>query len=256
MEFRPCIDIHNGKVKQIIGSSLSDTGDYAKENFVADRGSEYYAQLYRSHNLPGGHVILLNGRDSQYYEDTKREALKALRTYHGGLMVGGGITDENALEFLEAGASHVIVTSFVFSGGKINMDNLGKISDAVGKEHLCLDLSCKWHEDAYYVVTDRWQKITTVRFDEALFNEMSQYCDEFLVHAADVEGKSAGIDEHVLAILGKIPHTVTYAGGISSYEDIERIRIAGDGRVNFTIGSKLDIFGGSLSIEEVQKCIR
>lgn len=254
MEFRPCIDIHNGKVKQIVGSSLRDTDDYAKENFVSQNGAAYYAGLYKDYNLKGGHVILLNAKESPYYEATRSEALSALSAYRGGLMAGGGITDENAAEFLDAGASHVIVTSFVFRDGRINMDNLKKLAKTVGREKVVLDLSCKFVDGKYRVVTDRWQKITDEAIDTEIFDRLSGYCDEFLVHAVDTEGKAAGIDEIIIDILSRISHTVTYAGGISSYEDIARLKQIGSNRVNFTVGSKLDLFGGELSIGEILRC--
>ena len=122
MEFRPCIDIHNGKVKQIVGSSLRDAGDQASENFVSGQDAPFYARMYQSRGIRGGHIILLNAKDSPYYEETKNQALAALRAYPGGLQVGGGITDANASEFLEAGASAVIVTSFVFRDGRIDYE--------------------------------------------------------------------------------------------------------------------------------------
>lgn len=256
MEFRPCIDIHNGKVKQIVGSSLSDTNDFAKENFVSKKGSDYYAKLYKENNLPGGHVIILNKKDSPYYEATRQEAVKALKTYPGGLMIGGGVTDENAAEYINSGASHVVVTSFVFKDGLIHIDNLEKLVKAVGKEKIVLDLSCKLIDGCYRVVTDRWQKVTKETVREQLFEDLAQYCDEFLVHAVDSEGKSAGIDEKLIEILAQINHTITYAGGISSYDDIRRLDEIGKGRVNFTVGSRLDIFGGELSMGEIIKCIR
>lgn len=256
MEFRPCIDIHNGKVKQIVGSTLSDTNDFAKENFVSQKGAEYYANLYKANNLCGGHVIILNGKDSPYYEATRREAMKALSTFPQGLMIGGGINDTNAGEYIEAGASHVIVTSFVFKDGLINMDNLKKLESAVGKEKIVLDLSCKKVGGEYKVVTDRWQNITKEELRPQLFESLAKHCDEFLVHAVDSEGKSAGIDEKLIENLSKIDHTITYAGGVSSYEDIRRLDMIGKGRVNFTVGSRLDIFGGKLSIGEIVKCIR
>lgn len=256
MEFRPCIDIHNGKVKQIVGSSLSDTNDFAKENFVSKKGSDYYAKLYKENNLPGGHVIILNKKDSPYYEATRQEALKALKAYPGGLMIGGGVTDENAAEYINSGASHVVVTSFVFKDGLIHIDNLEKLVKAVGKEKIVLDLSCKLIDGCYRVVTDRWQKVTKETVREQLFEDLAQYCDEFLVHAVDSEGKSAGIDEKLIEILAQINHTITYAGGISSYDDIRRLDEIGKGRVNFTVGSRLDIFGGELSMGEIIKCIR
>lgn len=256
MEFRPCIDIHNGKVKQIVGSSLSDTNDFAKENFVSKKGSDYYAKLYKENNLPGGHVIILNKKDSPYYEATRQEAVKALKTYPGGLMIGGGVTDENAAEYINSGASHVVVTSFVFKDGLIHIDNLEKLVKAVGKEKIVLDLSCKLIDGCYRVVTDRWQKVTKEAVREQLFEDLAQYCDEFLVHAVDSEGKSAGIDEKLIEKLAQINHTITYAGGVSSYDDIRRLDEIGKGRVNFTVGSRLDIFGGELSMGEIIKCIR
>lgn len=256
MEFRPCIDIHNGKVKQIVGSTLRDEGDYAKENFVASKDADYYADVYKQYGLRGGHVILLNAKDSPYYEATKQQALLALKTFPNGLMIGGGITDENAAEFIDAGASHVIVTSFVFKDGIINMENLKRLVASVGKERVVLDLSCRSKDGTYYVVTDRWQKFTDVELSPELFDELSEYCDEFLVHAVDTEGKSAGIDEKVLACLSKINHTITYAGGISSYDDIIRLRDMSESKVHFTVGSKLELFGGSLTIEGILECIQ
>lgn len=256
MQFRPCIDIHNGKVKQIVGSTLSDKGDVAKENFVATFDSDYYANIYKDNNLTGGHVILLNAKDSPYYEATKAQAMLALRTYPGGLMVGGGINDINAQEFLDAGASHVIVTSYVFSDGRINIQNLEKLVAAVGREHVVLDLSCRKKGDEYYVVTDRWQKFTDEVMSKELFDRLSEYCDEFLVHAVDTEGKSSGIDAKVLAVLADINHTITYAGGISSIDDIKKIQEIGNGCVNFTVGSKLDLFGGDISLKGILECIQ
>ena len=160
MEFRPCIDIHNGSVKQIVGSSLSDLGDYARENFVSGQDAAFYAKLYSQYGIKGGHVILLNKEGSPYYEETKKQALMALAVYPGGLQVGGGITDENAKLYLDSGASHVIVTSFVFCNGKIDYDRLQRLVHVTGKEHLVLDLSCKKTENGYYIMTDRWQKQT------------------------------------------------------------------------------------------------
>ena len=119
MKFRPCIDIHNGKVKQIVGGSLTDVQDQASENFVSEQDASFYAELYKKAGIKGGHVILLNGHDSPYYESTKEQALLALHTYSGGLQIGGGVNPENAGEYLDAGASHVIVTSYVFKDGRI-----------------------------------------------------------------------------------------------------------------------------------------
>lgn len=255
MEFRPCIDLHNGKVKQIIGGTLQDQGDLAETNYISEKGAAYYAGLYRTYGLRGGHVILLNGTDSPYYEATRQEAFAALQAYPGGLQVGGGICAENAGQFLEAGASHVIVTSYVFSGGEISYDHLEKLRAAVGKEHIVLDVSCRKRGDRYDVVTDRWQKFTKTPLSVELLRELSVYCDEFLVHAVDVEGKTAGIEEPVVRLLAEAASTVTYAGGISSYKEIEKIKIIGNNRVNITIGSALSLFGGKLDFEEVIRCV-
>lgn len=252
MEFRPCIDIHNGKVKQIVGGSLKDEGNQARENFVSGQDAAFYAKLYRDAGLKGGHIILLNSVESEFYEETKKQAFKALSTFPGGMQIGGGITPENAGSFLEAGASHVIVTSYVFREGRIHYDRLKKMRAAVGKEHLVLDLSCKYSEQGYLVVTDRWQKLTEERVDEALLDKLADFCDEFLVHAVDVEGKSEGIEEKLVKLLGdwgKRP--VTYAGGVHSYEDLELLRELGQNRLNVTIGSALDLFGGKLQWEKV-----
>lgn len=257
MRFRPCIDIHNGKVKQIIGSTLKDKGDSAAENFVSEKDAGYYADLYKKNHLTGGHIILLNSKDSIYYEDTKRQAVKALAEFKNGMQVGGGITDENAMEFIEAGASHVIITSFVFKDGRVDYENLKKISSCVGKDRLVLDLSCRSRNGRYYVVTDRWQKFTDEEVNEALLDKLSVYCDEYLIHAVDVEGKNAGIDRELVKMLGTwngIP--MTYAGGIRSMEDIEKLKTYSDGRIDFTIGSALDIFGGSLKFNNIVKIVQ
>ena len=251
MKFRPCIDIHNGKVKQIVGSSLKDAGDRAAENFVADQDAVYFAKLYQKYSLSGGHVILLNGRDSRFYEETKRQALLALSAYPGGLQAGGGITAENAVRFLKAGASHVIVTSYVFQGGQILYENLGKLLKTAGRAQLVLDLSCRKREDGYYIVTDRWQRVTEIKITFALLEELSAYCDEFLIHAVDVEGKQKGIEEDLLRKLAGwrgIP--VTYAGGVRSMEDLKKVREIGTGNIDVTIGSALSLFGGTLNFEE------
>lgn len=254
MVFRPCIDIHNGIVKQIVGNTLCDENDDARENFSSTHDATYYADMYKELGLTGGHVIILNGRDSSFYESSKAQALNALKAYPQGLQIGGGITDENAKEYIDAGASHVIVTSFVFADGIIHKDRLERLCRAVGKEHIVLDLSCRMRDGKFYIVTDRWQKFTQIEFNRELFDDLAEYCDEFLIHAVGVEGTGLGIDTDVLDILSKVPYTVTYAGGISSMEDIEDIRTTGAGHVNFTVGSCLDIFGGNLKIKEICAC--
>ena len=252
MEFRPCIDIHNGQVKQIVGGSLLDVGNAAEENFVATQDAAFFANLYKNAGLKGGHIILLNPVSSEYYEATKAQALEALKAYPGGLQVGGGITPENAGEYLEAGASQVIVTSYVFHDGKIDYDRLERLVDTVGKEHLVLDLSCKKIGEEYRIVTDRWQKVTREVVTYELMDRLAEYCSEFLIHAVDVEGKANGIEQELVTLLGqwgKLP--VTYAGGVHSYEDLELLKTLGQNKLHVTIGSALDLFGGCLEWEEV-----
>ncbi len=252
MEFRPCIDIHNGKVKQIVGGSLRDRGDAALENFVSEKDAAYFAQLYQKNKIRGGHIILLNPPASEFYRRTKEQAMEALRAYPGGLQVGGGITPENAAEFLDAGASHVIVTSYVFREGRIRYDRLEELCRAVGRERLVLDLSCRRTGQGYTVVTDRWQKMTEEQLEESLLQRLSGYCDEFLVHAVDVEGRSQGIEAELAQRLGEWDRSaVTYAGGVHSYEDILLLKELGRNRLNVTVGSALDLFGGPLSWKKV-----
>ncbi len=252
MKFRPCIDIHNGQVKQIVGGSLCDTGNRATENFVSSQDAAFFSELYKRRGLMGGHIILLNPVSSEYYEKTKVQALEALNAYPGGLQIGGGITPANAEEYLDAGASHVIVTSYVFKNGKLHYDRLKEMVNAVSKEKLVLDLSCRKKENDYYIVTDRWQKYTDVILNRETIEELTAYCDEFLIHAVDVEGKAQGIEEQVAELLGReceIP--VTYAGGVHSFEDLKKLKELGKNKVDVTIGSALDLFGGNMNFEEV-----
>lgn len=252
MDFRPCIDIHNGKVKQIVGGSLADRNNAASENFVSEYGADFYARLYKEKGLKGGHIIILNSSESEYYEADREQAFSGLREYEGGLQLGGGVTAENAMEYIEKGASHVIVTSYVFKNGEVNYSNLDKLVRAVGKERLVLDLSCRKRDGEYYVVTDRWQKFTDLKLSPKVLDKLSSYCDEFLIHAVDVEGKADGVEEPLAEMLGKwgkMP--VTYAGGIGSYEDIDKLKTLGRGRLDFTVGSALDIFGGKLVFEKI-----
>lgn len=252
MKFRPCIDIHNGKVKQIVGGSLRDAGNVAEENFVSDMDASDFARLYRERGLSGGHVILLNPAGSPFYEEDLRQAGAALAEYPGGLQVGGGITCDNAVSFLEMGASHVIVTSYVFSDGRIRFDRLKKLSRLVGRERLVLDLSCRKKGGDYFVVTNRWQKFTDQVLDEAFMEQLASYCDEFLVHGVGVEGTGSGIDVELVRVLAEhssIP--VTYAGGIGSYSDLELLGELSGGRINYTVGSALDLFGGTLKFDKI-----
>ena len=250
MRFRPCIDIHNGKVKQIVGGSLKDADSQADANFISDKDAAWYADLYKKDGLTGGHVILLNPAGTPEYAADLKQALAALSIWPGACQIGGGVCPENARDFLRAGASHVIVTSYVFREGRIDADRLEKIYRAVGKERLVLDLSCRRKGDGYVIVTDRWQTFTDVPLSEAVFEKLSPFCDEFLVHAVDSEGKASGTEDPVLRLLGRLSGlTVTYAGGIHSMEDIEKIYDLGHGRVDFTVGSALDLFGGPLSYD-------
>lgn len=240
MKFRPCIDLHNGIVKQIVGGTLRDDAREGPEtNFSSDRPASYYAELYRKDGLDGGHVIRLGAGNDL----AAREALQA---YPGGLQLGGGVNSENAREWLDAGAAMVIVTSWVFRDGRVSFERLRELVRAVGRERLVLDLSCRKKGNEYFIVTDRWQKFTEVQISPESLEMFSEYCSEFLVHAADIEGRCAGIEEELVARLGrwsKMP--ATYAGGIRSLTDIELIRKLGAGRIDYTVGSALDIFGGT-----------
>lgn len=240
MKFRPCIDLHDGKVKQIVGSSLSDENpDSLRTNFTAEKPSSWFAKLYRADNLTGGHIIKLGPGN----EEAARAALAA---WPGGMQIGGGITADNAREWLECGASHVIVTSHVFSGGIIDRGRLERLVQVVGKERLVLDLSCRRRGDNYYIVTDRWQKFTDVVISAAVLENLARSCDEFLIHAADVEGKCSGIEEELVKKLARwSPLPTTYAGGIRNLADMQRIHDIGEGRLDATVGSALDIFGGT-----------
>lgn len=253
MRFRPCIDIHNGKVKQIVGGSLKDAGDQARENFVSGQDAAFYAELYKNAGLKGGHVILLNGKDSEYYEATRNQALKALKTYPGGLQIGGGVCPENAEDYLKAGASHVIVTSYVFKDGQLSWENLRRMEETVGKEHLVLDLSCRKKDAQYFIVTDRWQKFTDVPVTLETMEELGSNCDEFLVHAVDVEGKANGIETELAELLSAYTQRpVTYAGGVGSMNDLKLLKKYGKDRLDVTVGSALDLFGGTIPFETLK----
>ena len=236
--FRPCIDLHQGQVKQIVGGSLNDAG--ADTNFVSDKDAAYYATLYRQYSLHGGHVIALG-------PGNKEQALQALQSWPGGLQFGGGINPENATEFLDAGASHLIVTSYLFEQGQFSFERLERMKAVCGAERLILDLSCRrTGEQQWHIATDRWQTITTTPVDAETLKNLSEHCAEFLIHAADVEGLQRGIDCELVSLLGQhcqIP--VTYAGGARSLQDLEQVKTLSNGRVDLTIGSALDIFGGT-----------
>ena len=214
---------------------------------MSDRDAAYYASIYKKDGLPGGHLIMLGPGNFD-------EAVRALRAYPGGLQVGGGINPSNAHKYFDAGASHVIVTSYVFSNGAINFRNLEMIFNTVGKNRLVLDLSCRRKGDSYYVVTDRWQKWTDFQITYTNMQLLGKYCDELLVHAADVEGRRSGVDGYLIELLAdSVNIPVTYAGGVKDMNDIEKVYKLGRGVIDLTIGSALDIFGGDIPYNEVIK---
>ena len=237
--FRPCIDLHEGRVKQIVGGTLGAPDAELRTNFVSTRSSAFYAEMYRRDGLPGGHVIMLGPGN----EPAARAALGA---YPGGLQLGGGVNLDNARGYLDAGASHVIVTSWVFREGRVDWDRLAALSREVGRQRLVLDLSCRRRGGDYLVVTDRWQKFTELAVSQEALATLAGYCDEFLIHAVDVEGLCRGIDPELVERLAAwSPLPTTYAGGASSLRDLEEVTRLGRGRIDLTIGSALDIFGGT-----------
>lgn len=245
MQFRPCIDLHDGKVKQIVGSTLGYSDRDVVENFTSDYDSAYYAERFQQDELTGGHVIMLGAGNEQ-------AALQALAAYPGGLQVGGGITADNAARYIEAGASHVIVTSYIFHDGMLDRERLARLVAAVGKEHLVIDLSCRKKDDKWFVVTDKWTKFSDFEVNAETIKDIEQYCDELLIHAVDVEGKRSGMQEELvrdLAAWTSIP--TTYAGGVRSLEDLKKFEQLTNGKLHVTIGSALSIFGGDLRYEDV-----
>ncbi|MFZ1983513.1 MAG: phosphoribosylformimino-5-aminoimidazole carboxamide ribotide isomerase [Desulfatitalea sp.] len=239
MRFRPCIDLHQGKVKQIVGGTLSDSDpDAVQTNFEASRPAQWFAERYRQDGLTGGHIIQLG-------PGNQAAATEALAAWPGGMQLGGGVTIENAAGWLDAGAAAVIVTSWVFHDGAVDEERLTRLSQRIGPGRLVLDLSCRRKGEEYYIVTNRWQSFTQERITPRLLDRLAPYCSEYLIHAVDVEGKCQGIELPLVTLLGQwagLP--VTYAGGIHSEEDIRTIERLGGGWIDFTAGSALDIFGG------------
>jgi phosphoribosylformimino-5-aminoimidazole carboxamide ribotide isomerase len=235
--FRPCIDLHEGKVKQIVGGTLSDAG--ARTNFVSEKSAAWFAEIYKRDGLTGGHVIQLgSGNEAQ--------AKAALAAFPGGLHLGGGVNAQNARDWLDVGASHVIVTSWVFREGRVDWARLEELVKSIGTDRLVLDLSCRKRDGKYFVVTDRWQKFTDLEVNAETLQKFSKYCSEFLIHAVDVEGLCRGIDRELVEMLGRFtPIPMTYAGGASSLADLQEVTKLGAGKVDLTIGSALDIFGGN-----------
>lgn len=249
MQFRPCIDLHDGKVKQIVGSTLGYKDKEVVENFTSEYDSSYYATLFQQNKLTGGHVIMLGPGNEQ-------AAIRALQAYPNGLQVGGGITADNANQYIEAGASHVIVTSYIFHDGMLDQARLEQLVQTVGKDKLVIDLSCRKRDDKWFVVTDKWTKFSDFEVNAASIKQIEQYCDELLIHAVDVEGKRSGMQEELvrdLAAWTSIP--TTYAGGVRSLEDLKKFETIADGKLHVTIGSALSIFGGDLDFQTaVQYC--
>jgi len=236
--FRPCIDLRDGKVVQIVGGTLGNDPVAVKTNFVSERPAAWFAELYKRDALTGGHVIMLG-------VGNEAAARSALAAYPGGLQIGGGVTAANAPDWLDAGASHVIVTSWVFRDGQVDRERLAELVKRIGKDRLVLDLSCRKRDGNYFVVTDRWQKFTDLILSATTLATFAESCAEFLIHAVDVEGLCRGIDGKLVSALGQwstIP--ITYAGGANSLSDLETVARLGQGKVGLTIGSALDIFGG------------
>lgn len=237
--FRPCIDLRNGKVVQIVGGTLTDNGAALQTNFESEQPASWFAELYKRDNLKGGHVIMLG-------PDNDQPAREALAAYPGGLQIGGGINGSNARSWLDAGASHVIITSWVFREGRLDEERLAELTRIVGKDRIVLDLSCRKRNDDYVVVTDRWQKYTELKISADVLQQLAGSCAEFLVHAVDVEGLCRGIDRDLVERLGQwTPIPATYAGGAKSLADLEAVTKLGVGKIDLTIGSALDIFGGN-----------
>ena len=226
-------------MKQIVGSSINDNQPSSlRTNFISEKPPAWFAEKYRQDNLHGGHVIKLGkGNDEA--------ALEALNAWPGGLQIGGGINATNASSWINAGASHVIVTSWLFQEGKIDADRLKQIRKKIGQSRLVIDLSCRRRGEDYFVVTDRWQTFTELKINSETLDQLAKHCDEFLIHGVDVEGLSQGIDEALVQLIANhCPIAATYAGGARSLKDLHRVNEIGKGRVHLTIGSALDIFGG------------
>lgn len=246
MRFRPCIDLRNGKVVQIVGNTLSDSTSSVRTNFESSVSPAVFADLYRKDGLEGGHVIMLGPGNEE-------AATQALKAYPQGLQVGGGITPSNCHFWLNRGAQKIIVTSYLFDFGELSFKKLDELAEVVRPQHLTLDLSCSRKGDDYVVVINRWQSVTSSVVSKEFLEKLAPYCSEFLIHATDIEGQQNGIDEDLIQRLARwSPLPVTYAGGIHSLADIKTIYKLGQGRVDFTVGSALDLFGGNkLSYREL-----
>ena len=238
MRFRPCIDLHQGLVKQIVGASLDDVSE-PETNFATAKSPAEFASLFRDDELHSGHVIMLGSGNEE-------AAKAALEAYPQGLQLGGGINPDNAKEWLDRGAAAVIVTSYLFSDGQLDLASLERMVESVGRSRLVLDLSCARTEGGYVVAADRWQTLTDFVLSSSGLESLASSCCEFLVHATDQEGRQQGIDSELVRMLAdSSPIPTTYAGGIRCFEDIDLIGKLGNDRLDFTVGSALDLFGGT-----------
>lgn len=250
--FRGCIDIHAGQVKQIVGGSLHQDDTTAIDdpklstNFISKLPSSHYASLYRDNDVRGTHVIKLGSNP-----ENDRAAKEALMAWAGGMQIGGGINIDNAQSWLDCGASHVIVTSWLFPDGGLSLERSEALVQRIGRDKIVIDLSCRIKvvegSEKWFVAMDKWQTMTSFELNKENITMLEQYCAEFLVHAADVEGLCQGIDTHLVRRLGEwctIP--VTYAGGARSINDLSIVDELSQGKVDLTYGSSLDIFGGEL----------
>ena len=243
MKFRPCIDLHNGSVKQIVGGTLTDQNN-PKVNFFSDNSPSFFAKMFADYNLQGGHIIKLGANN----DEAAKEAIKA---WPKGLQIGGGITIDSAKEWLNLGASKVIITSCVFEKNNLNIKKLEKIVEEVGRENITLDLSCRKKEEKYFVVTNKWQTFTDLEVEKKSLQMLSEYCSEFLIHSVDLEGLMSGIDINLINIIKESPLQCVYAGGVHSFEDLDIIKEIGKDKIDVTIGSALDIYGGNLKFKEI-----
>ncbi|MDB6077370.1 MAG: phosphoribosylformimino-5-aminoimidazole carboxamide ribotide isomerase [Akkermansiaceae bacterium] len=239
-KFRPCIDLHEGKVKQIVGGTLSDHGPGPRENFVSPDGAGDFAGRFRADRLTGGHIIKLGPGNDEAAKD-------ALAAWPGGMQLGGGIHAGNAAQWLAAGASHIIITSSLFdSFYHFSDSNLASIVAAAGSDRIVIDLSCRRTADGWTVAMNRWQTLTDLHITPAVLDRLAPHCAEFLIHAADVEGLCRGIDGDLVKVLGDWGGCpITYAGGAASMADVEKVQELSGGKVDVTVGSALDLFGGS-----------
>ncbi|KAF6005708.1 hypothetical protein HII12_005282 [Brettanomyces bruxellensis] len=231
-----CIDIHGGKVKQIVGGTLNqDDTEQSKNtcksnletNFVSEKSSSYYAKLYEEHGIIRTHVIKLGS-----LEENNRVAIEALKAWPKHLQIGGGINDTNAKYWIQQGADKVIVTSWLFPKGQFDKSRLERISQLVGKEHLVVDLS---YFDAGGVEQGRLLSYSrgTARNSSFMQLMLKAFCK--------------GIDQELVAKLAEwCTSPIVYAGGAKSIDDLKLVDKLSHGRVDLTFGSALDLFGGKL----------